>query len=90
MSTLLHGCTPSAMTEKWSRHAGDVGGDVGPIRHINIAGQLVSGREEGTMFGHQASVPPCETCNLLLPFLTCQEKEPCEEVYVEGCPHCAN
>ena len=27
-------------------------------------------------FGHGDSVPPCETCNLLLPFLTCTKDKP--------------
>ena len=90
VSTLLHGCTPFKMTEKWSQNQERHGGrPAGPIRFIDSAGRL-PGLPAGTLvpdyFGHGESTPPCETCNLLLPFLTCQKKE---EAFVPapGCPH---
>lgn len=92
VSTLLHGCTPSAITEKWKSNPPEFdpkatsvalnAQSVGPIRHINLEGNLVN-----THFTHGQSVPPCQTCNLLLPFLTCQETEEAFED-AEGCPHC--
>lgn len=77
---LEHDCTPSAMTEKWFSPGREKSKDkktkktikrkapkfTAPVRHINIKGKLVAKE-----FSHGESVPPCETCNLLLPFLTC-------------------
>jgi hypothetical protein len=81
VSTLSHGCTPSAITEKWKANPPMFGG-VAPVRHINLAGKLDARR-----FIHGESVPPCETCNLLLPFLTCQrENDPNCPTSVPGCP----
>lgn len=88
--TLSHECTPAAITEKWfspgrrptkAVPARKKRRKAGPIRHINIKGKLVEYK-----FSHGKSVPPCETCNMLLPFLTCQEEkeESCEKC-PEGC-----
>lgn len=86
----LHGCTPSAMTEKWFSKARPASEDVtalpaktaGPIRHFNIDGKL-----DTAEFHDGDSVPPCETCNLLIPFLTCQEENSCVTP-VKGCKKC--
>ena len=97
---LEHNCTPSAMTEKWfspgkakRKEVTDEGTKyykrkppekTKPVRHINMKGKL-----ESREFSHGESVPPCETCNLLLPFLTCTEpkKNPCEKK-PDGCSNC--
>jgi len=90
VSALLHGCTPTAMTEKWFA-PGKLGKTkykqsdltAGPVRHRNLEGELTARR-----FVNGESVPPCETCNLLIPFLTCQDKEPTCVVPVGDCPKC--
>jgi len=75
----LHSCIPAAMTEKWfspgrpkrenvvAKPSAPMGR---PVRHMNESGDLVNERH----FEHGESVPPCETCNLLLPFLTCRKE----------------
>jgi hypothetical protein len=102
---LDHNCTPSAMTEKWF-HPGrpaqparrtkkgkvieaipeKKGQPIRNVRHYNYKGDLLDDKE----FKHGESVPPCETCNLILPFLICaKEKEgKCGETETGGCAKC--
>lgn len=90
---LEHNCTPSAITEKWYSPGRKPTAKVSEkppvktsvVRHINIEGRL----DTDTDFGHGDSVPPCETCNLLLPFLICTKPKegPCE-TETKGCAKC--
>jgi len=90
---LEHNCTPSAITEKWYSPGRKPTAKVSEkppvktsvVRHINIEGSL----DTDTDFGHGDSVPPCETCNLLLPFLICTKPKegPCE-TETKGCAKC--
>ena len=92
---LSHECVPAAMTEKWFSPGRPKTKDLkskqpsqtAPVRHKNIKGKLVS-----TKFSHGESVPPCETCNLLLPFLTCTKPKetscPQKNVGTKGCSNC--
>lgn len=89
---LAHGCTASAMTEKWFSKPQRGGRQApaettGPVRHINIGEEfaIVIARP----FRDGESVPPCETCNLIIPFLTCQDKEAnCLNPDMKGCSKC--
>lgn len=77
-----HGCVPIAMTEKWCSPTGTAMGK--PVQFYNE-----DGYKDHRTFKPGESVPPCETCNLLLPFLTCQEDSeephPCKVKDCGGC-----
>jgi len=73
---LDHGCVPTAMTEKWYSREGPTASMVqyDSNQFGNVKGR---GIRVARQFEQGKSVPPCETCNLLLPFLTCQEEPQC-------------
>lgn len=81
---LDHNCTPSGQTEKWYSREGERGEPTGFVRYTNAQGIVDSQK-----FNHGDSVPPCKTCDLLLPFLTCsKEKENSCPTSVTYCRTC--
>lgn len=73
---LDHGCVPAAMTEKWYSLEGPT---AKMVEHTSnqFGNEKGRGIRVTKLFRQGKSVPPCETCNLLLPFLTCQEEDQC-------------
>jgi len=70
---LDHNCTPFALTEVFFAPKENAN-PTAPVRHLAEAAD--GGLTETTaQYTHNQAVPPCETCNLLLPFLTCQEAQ---------------
>lgn len=85
---LDHGCVPTALTEKWYSREGPTASRV--VYNSNQFGNVKgSGTPVARQFRQGESVPPCETCNLLVPFLTCQAERECIHVAVDySCGGC--
>ena len=83
-----HGCVPEAMTEMWySPTWSSVPEGVPMDKPVQFYNE--NGYKEGRIFKPGESVPPCETCNLLIPFFTCQEeKEDSHPSNVKDCGGC--
>lgn len=80
-----HDCTPIAMTEIW--HAPKKEGE--PAKSVHVRYKDKDGKIQKTDFKHGESVPPCETCNLLVPFLVCpKEQKPKCGTTVAHCERC--
>ena len=85
---LDHGCVPTAMTEKWYSMEGPTASMV-QFDSNQFGNTTGRGLRMAREFRQGESVPPCETCNLLVPFLTCQEKTECTHVAVDyACGGC--
>ena len=83
-----HFCVPKAMSEKWCSPEG-----MPTAREYQFYNRALGDSKRGELdarrFRHGESVPPCDTCNLLVPFLTCQEVNKCQHASVDySCGGC--
>lgn len=77
--TLDAGGLPVAMTERFHSSKGAKGLTGAPIKHILVTVQdgvtARSVEDPGRKFKHGETVPPCQTCELLVPLLICPKDE---------------